>query len=207
MSLASNSELSVFVVDDDEAMRDSLEFLLSSAGCPVRVFETAERLLAALPDGNCGCVISDVRMPAIDGLELLKRIKAERPSLPVVMITGHGDVPLAVEAMKLGATDFVEKPFDDERLIGAVQAALAGAPREGGDPSDEVVARVASLSPRERQVLDGLVAGLSNKAIARAHDISPRTVEVYRANLMAKMQAASLSELVRLAMRAGLLKD
>jgi len=204
--MAARSDLAVFVVDDDDAMRDSLEFLLSSADCRVRAFETGERLLAALDDGDCGCVVSDVRMPGIDGLELLRRIKAARPNLPVVMITGHGDVPLAVEAMKLGAADFVEKPFDDERLIGVVQAALAGAPREA-DPSDEIAARVASLSPRERQVLEGLVAGLSNKAIARAHDISPRTVEVYRANLMAKMQAASLSELVRLAMRAGVLKD
>src|SRR5208282_722260 len=206
MALASQPELAVFVVDDDDAMRDSLDFLLSSAGCAVRTFEAAERLLEAFADGNCGCVVTDVRMPGVDGLELLRRIKAARPSLPVVIITGHGDVPLAVEAMKLGAADFVEKPFDDERLIGVVRAALAGAPREA-DPSNEIGARVASLSPRERQVLDGLVVGLSNKAIARSHDISPRTVEVYRANLMAKMQAASLSDLVRMAMRAGLLRD
>jgi two-component system response regulator FixJ len=204
--LASQSERAVFVVDDDDAMRDSLDFLLSSAGCAVRTFESAERLLEALTDSNCGCVVSDVRMPGIDGLELLRRIKAARPSLPVVIITGHGDVPLAVEAMKLGAADFVEKPFDDERLIGLVQAALAGAPREV-DPANEIGVRVASLSPRERQVLEGLVGGQSNKAIARAYDISPRTVEVYRANLMAKMQAASLSDLVRMAMRAGLLRD
>ena len=206
MALASQPELAVFVVDDDDAMRDSLDFLLSSAGCAVRTFEAAERLLEALADSNCGCVVSDVRMPGIDGLELLRRIKAARPSLPVVIITGHGDVPLAVEAMKLGAADFVEKPFDDERLIGVVQAALAGPTRET-DPANEIGARVASLSPRERQVLDGLVAGLSNKAIARNYDISPRTVEVYRANLMAKMQAGSLSDLVRMAMRAGLLRD
>ena len=206
MALASQPELAVFVVDDDEAMRDSLDFLLSSAGCAVRTFEAAERLLEALTDSNCGCVVSDVRMPGVDGLELLRRIKAARPSLPVVIITGHGDVPLAVEAMKLGAADFVEKPFDDERLIGVVQAALAGVPRDA-DPGNEIGARVASLSPRERQVLDGLVSGLSNKAIARNYDISPRTVEVYRANLMAKMQAGSLSDLVRMAMRAGLLRD
>jgi two-component system response regulator FixJ len=206
MALASQPELAVFVVDDDEAMRDSLDFLLSSAGCAVRTFEAAERLLEALTDSNCGCVVSDVRMPGVDGLELLRRIKAARPSLPVVIITGHGDVPLAVEAMKLGAADFVEKPFDDERLIGVVQAALAGAPRDA-DPGNEIGARVASLSPRERQVLDGLVSGLSNKAIARNYDISPRTIEVYRANLMVKMQAGSLSDLVRMAMRAGLLRD
>jgi two-component system response regulator FixJ len=206
MALASQPERAVFVVDDDDAMRDSLDFLLTSAGCAVRTFDAAERLLEALTDSNCGCVISDVRMPGIDGLELLRRIKPARPGLPVVIITGHGDVPLAVEAMKLGAADFVEKPFDDERLIGVVQAALAGAPRET-DPANEIGARVASLSPRERQVLDGVVSGLSNKAIARNYDISPRTVEVYRANLMAKMQAGSLSDLVRMAMRAGLLRD
>ena len=206
MASASQPELAVFVVDDDDAMRDSLDFLLSSAGCAVRTFDAADRLLEALTDNNCGCVVSDVRMPGIDGLELLRRIKATRPNLPVVIITGHGDVPLAVEAMKLGAADFVEKPFDDERLLGVVQSALAGAPREF-DPANEIGPRVASLSPRERQVLDGLVAGLSNKAIARTHDISPRTVEVYRANLMAKMQAGSLSDLVRMAMRAGLLRD
>ena len=206
MALASQPELAVFVVDDDEAMRDSLDFLLSSAGCAVRTFEAAERLLEALTDSNCGCVVSDVRMPGVDGLELLRRIKAARPNLPVVIITGHGDVPLAVEAMKLGAADFVEKPFDDERLIGVVQAALAGAPRDA-DPGNEIGARVASLSPRERQVLDGLVSGLSNKAIARNYDISPRTIEVYRANLMVKMQAGSLSDLVRMAMRAGILQD
>ena len=206
MTTAMQPETVVFVVDDDEAMRDLLDFLLSSTGLAVRTFELADTLLAALPDGRCGCVVSDVRMPGLDGIELLKRIKEARPSLPVVMITGHGDVPLAVEAMKLGAADFVEKPFDDERLIAAVQEALAGAPR-ASEAEDELGARVALLSPRERQVLDGLVAGQSNKTIARTHDISPRTVEVYRANLMAKMQAASLSELVRMAMRAGLLRD
>jgi len=206
MARTSQPELVAFIVDDDEAMRDSLDFLLSSAGVAARAVDDPHQLLEALPDGHCGCVVSDVRMPEMDGIELLKRIKSERPGLPVVMITGHGDVPLAVEAMKLGATDFIEKPFDDDRVVSVVQAALAGAPRSA-ELDSAIGARVASLSPRERQVLDGLVAGLSNKAIARAHDISPRTVEVYRANLMAKMQAASLSELVRMAMRAGILRD
>jgi len=154
-------------------------------------------------------VLSDVRMPVIDGIELLKRLKAIRGDLPVVIMTGHGEVPLAVEAMKLGAMDFLEKPFEDDRLIGMIDAALTQA--EAGARSEavalDIASRVASLSPRERQVMDGLVAGLSNKLIAKEYDISPRTIEVYRANVMTKMQAGSLSELVRLAMRADTVKD
>lgn len=203
------SEANVWVVDDDDAMRDSLDFLLSAAGFSVKVFESAASLLDALPNGQTGCVVTDVRMPGMDGIELLKHLKRTNAALCVVVMTGHGDVPLAVEAMKLGAVDFVEKPFEDERLIDTVRIALAGAAgaASGDLASAPIIARVDSLSPRERQVMEGLVAGLSNKAIAREYDISPRTVEVYRANLMSKMQAANLSELVRLAMRAGLLKD
>ncbi|MGD0564926.1 MAG: response regulator FixJ [Roseiarcus sp.] len=203
------SEANVWVVDDDDAMRDSLDFLLSAAGFSVKVFESAASLLDALPSGQIGCVVTDVRMPGMDGIELLKHLKRTNAALCVVVMTGHGDVPLAVEAMKLGAVDFVEKPFEDERLIDTVRIALAGAAdaANGDAASAPIIARVDSLSPRERQVMEGLVAGLSNKAIARDYDISPRTVEVYRANLMSKMQAANLSELVRLAMRAGLLKD
>jgi two-component system response regulator FixJ len=148
-------------------------------------------------------------MPGIDGIELLKRLKAAGSLLPVVIMTGHGDVPLAVEAMKLGAMDFLEKPFEDDRLIGMIEMALSRA--EPGVRSEtvtrEIQSRIAGLSPRERQVMDGLTAGLSNKLIAREYDISPRTIEVYRANVMTKMQAASLSELVRLAMRGGALRD
>src|ERR1700739_71009 len=199
----------VYVIDDDAAVRDSLEFLLAAADFDVSLFETALYFLDALSTLDFGCVVSDVRMPGIDGIELLKRLKAGGSLLPVVIMTGHGDVPLAVEAMKLGAMDFLEKPFEDDRLIGMIEAALRqaepGVKNEAVTP--EVQSRIASLSPRERQVMDGLVAGLSNKLIAREYDISPRTVEVYRANVMTKMQAASLSELVRLAMRGGALKD
>jgi len=148
-------------------------------------------------------------MPGIDGIELLKRLKAGGSLFPVVIMTGHGDVPLAVEAMKLGALEFLEKPFEDDRLIGMIDAALRRA--EPGVRNEaatrEIQSRIASLIPRERQVMDGLIAGLSNKLIAREYDISPRTIEVYRANVMTKMQAASLSELVRLAMRGGVFKD
>lgn len=199
----------VYVIDDDEAMRDSLDFLLSSADFQVTLFESARHFLDAVSGVGFGCIVSDVRMPGIDGIELLKRLKASHSTLPVVIMTGHGDVPLAVEAMKLGAVDFLEKPFEDDRLIGMIDAALRRA--ESSAQSEavtvDIAARIATLSPRERQVMDGLIAGLSNKMIARDYDISPRTIEVYRANVMTKMQAGSLSELVRLAIRAGVLKD
>lgn len=199
----------VYVIDDDEGMRDSLDFLLGAADFRVTLFDSVENFLIVLPTIDFGCVVSDVRMPGIDGMELLRRLKAGGSPLPVVIMTGHGDVPLAVEAMKLGAMDFLEKPFEDDRLIGMIETALKQA--EPGIKSEALVIdiqkRIASLSPRERQVMDGLIAGLSNKLIAREYDISPRTIEVYRANVMTKMQAASLSELVRLAMRGGLFKD
>jgi two-component system, LuxR family, response regulator FixJ len=199
----------VYVIDDDEAMRDSLNFLLDSSGFVVTLFETAQQFLDALPQLAFGCVISDVRMPGIDGIELLKRLKTLRSGFPIVVMTGHGDVPLAVEAMKLGAMDFLEKPFEDERLIAMIETALRLAERvaKSDTVAQDIAARIATLSPRERQVMEGLVAGLSNKLIAREYDISPRTIEVYRANVMTKMQAGSLSELVRFAMRAGLVKD
>jgi two-component system, LuxR family, response regulator FixJ len=199
----------VYVIDDDAAMRDSLDFLLAAADFEVSLFETALDFLDTLSTLDFGCVVSDVRMPDIDGIELLKRLKAGGSLFPVVIMTGHGDVPLAVEAMKLGAMDFLEKPFEDDRMIGMIEAALRRAePRVKNEAATrEIQSRIASLSPRERQVMDGLIAGLSNKLIAREYDISPRTIEVYRANVMTKMQAASLSELVQLAMRGGALKD
>ena len=199
----------VYVIDDDEAMRDSLDFLLGAADFDVTLFESAQHFLDALPGVDFGCVVSDVRMPGIDGIELLKRLKADGRPFPVLIMTGHGDVPLAVEAMKLGAVDFLEKPFEDDRLIGMIDIALKQA--ETGARSEaatvDIAARVESLSPRERQVMEGLVAGLSSKLIAREYDISPRTIEVYRANVMTKMQASSLSEPVRLAMRAGAINN
>ncbi len=199
----------VYVIDDDAAMRDSLNFLLDSAGFAVTLFGDALAFLEALPGLGFGCVVSDVRMPGLDGIELLKRMKAQQSPFPIVIMTGHGDVPLAVEAMKLGAVDFLEKPFDDDRLNAMIESALRQAEPAAKNEAvtHDIAARVASLSPRERQVMEGLVAGLSNKLIAREYDISPRTIEVYRANVMTKMQASSLSELVRLAMRAGMLND
>ena len=200
----------VFVIDDDAAMRDSLDFLLGSAGFAVRLFENAEAFLGALSELGAGCVLTDVRMPGTDGIELLRRLNAAPgpDKLPVIVMTGHGDIPLAVEAMKLGALDFLEKPFEDERLVAVIETALKrnGGAESAPDQSD-VRARLATLSQRELQVMKGLVHGQSNKLIAREHDISPRTVEVYRANVMTKMQAGNITDLVRLAMRAGLFDD
>jgi two-component system response regulator FixJ len=201
----------VYVIDDDPAMRDSLDFLLGSAGLSVRLFDSAQIFLNELPGLEFGCVVTDIRMPGIDGIELLRQLDAgsSTTKLPVIVMTGHGDVPLAVEAMKLGALDFLEKPFEDERLIGMIETALSQSETSTKSEavSAEMLARVASLTPRERQVMQGLVTGQSNKVIAREYDISPRTVEVYRANVMTKMQAGNLSELVRLAIRAGMVKD
>jgi two-component system response regulator FixJ len=199
----------VYVIDDDEAMRDSLSFLLDSSGFGVTLFDDAQAFLDALPRLGFGCVVSDVRMPGLDGIELLKRMKAQHSPFPILIMTGHGDVPLAVEAMKLGAIDFLEKPFEDDRLIAMIESAIRQAEPAARSEAvtHDIAARVASLSPRERQVMEGLIAGLSNKQIAREYDISPRTIEVYRANVMTKMQAGSLSELVRLAVRAGMLGD
>jgi two-component system response regulator FixJ len=199
----------VYVIDDDAAMRDSLNFLLESSDFGVTLFDNAKDFLDALPGLAFGCVVSDIRMPGIDGMELLKRMKAQQSPFPILIMTGHGDVPLAVEAMKLGAVDFLEKPFEDDRLTSMIESAIRqAAPTAKSEAiAQDIAARVASLSPRERQVMEGLIAGLSNKLIAREYDISPRTIEVYRANVMTKMQANSLSELVRLAMRAGMLKD
>jgi two-component system response regulator FixJ len=190
----------VHIVDDDEAVRQSLAFLLSSTGLAVRLYDSASAFLAGLASVKGGCLITDMRMPDMTGLELLHQLRAKACGLPAIVITGHGDVALAVEAMKAGAVDFIEKPFDQEAILTAVKAALERG-GEGGDTA-AIVARLASLSERERQVLEGLIAGHPNKAIAYDLGISPRTVEVYRANLMTKMEARSLSELIRMAILA-----
>jgi len=197
----------VHVIDDDSAMRESIEFLLRTAKIRAFTYESAAAFLDALPRGGTGCVVTDVRMPGMSGLELLRKLKELEVVLPVIVITGHGDVPLAVEAMKSGASDFIEKPFDDEALLTSVRAALKVQDGQAEQQAAKaaIAERVGSLSVRERQVLEGLVAGLPNKTIAYDLGISPRTVEIYRANVMTKMRAASLSELVRMALIGGVL--
>jgi two-component system response regulator FixJ len=200
-------EAIVYVIDDDDAVRQSLEFLLKTAGLTVRGFEHARAFLEILPQIEQGVVVTDVRMPGISGIDLLRGLRETNPDLPVIVITGHGDISLAVEAMKIGAIDFLEKPFDDDLLIASVRLALnrdadvAKRKAELGNIGE----KLAALSNRERQVLDGLVAGNANKTIAFDLGISPRTVEIYRANVMTKMAANSLSDLVRMAMQADIL--
>jgi len=199
----------VYVIDDDDAVRQSLTFLLKTAGIESRAYDSATSFLDNLPEFKTGCIVTDVRMPGMSGLDLMRRLKERQIALPVIVITGHGDVPLAVEAMKSGASDFLEKPFDDEALLASVNVALRGQGASARRQADRagIADKLASLSNRERQVLEGLVAGLPNKTIAYDHGISPRTVEIYRANVMQKMQAASLSDLVRMALIAGMLAD
>lgn len=202
-------EPAIYVIDDDDAVRQSLEFLLKTAGYAVTGFESAKAFLEILPELRSGCIITDVRMPEITGIDLLRRVKELGVDIPVIVITGHGDISLAVDAMKLGAVDFLEKPFDDDQLLAALKSAL----NQDADQAErkaelsEIHDKLAVLSNRERQVLDGLVAGNANKTIAFDLGISPRTVEIYRANLMTKMAANSLSDLVRMAMMAGILKN
>ena len=195
----------VHVIDDDADARESLAFLLGTADIEVHTYKSATAFLEALSRVQAGCIVTDVRMPGIDGMALLRQLKDQGSPLPVIVMTGHGDVPLAVEAMKLGAIDFLEKPFDDNALLAAVRAALSEnlAHSERESRRADILERMATLSPRERQVLDGLVVGHPNKTIAFDLGISARTVEVYRANVMTKMNAGSLSELVRMALLAA----
>jgi two-component system, LuxR family, response regulator FixJ len=196
----------VHVIDDDSAARESLTFMLETAKFTARSWESAKAFLDGTSAVQGDCIITDVRMPEVDGIELLRRLRQRNIGWPVIVITGHGDVSLAVEAMKEGAVDFIEKPYDSEVLLGAVRNALSLHEQSAARESEkaEIGERMAVLSPRERQVLDGLVAGRPNKIIAHDLGISDRTVEIYRANVMSKMQATSLSHLVRMALIATL---
>ena len=196
----------VHVIDDDEAMRDSLGFLLDTAGIASQAYESAVRFLETAAGGLApGCVLTDVRMPEMSGLELIRRLKAMGVAHPVIVITGHGDLPLAVEAIRAGVVDFIEKPFDDETLLRAVRLAMASAAQSSEFSAEHrrFADTLATLSPRETDVLRGVLAGKANKIIAYDLGISPRTVEVYRANVMTKTGASGLSELVRMSLLAG----
>jgi len=201
----SMNDFTVHIVDDEEAVRKSLAFMLTMNGFAVRVHQSATEFLDFAPGARDAVLITDLRMPDMSGVELIRKLASVNSAIRPVVITGHGDVPMAVEAMRAGAVDFIEKPFDDTLIIEAIHRAAEGLKPAGSEGEDvnTVKARIDSLSERERQVLSAVVAGLPNKAIAYDLDISPRTVEVHRANVMAKMAAKSLPELVRMALAAG----
>lgn len=192
------NEKTVFVVDDDRAVRESLSWLISSVGFKVETFDSAQAFLDAYEAGRPGCLLVDVRMPGISGLELQRHLAAQAICLPVIIVTGHGDVQMAVRAMKDGAFDFIEKPFNDQVLLDLVHKAVRECERRRNVQTErlEVQARVDLLTPRERQVMDMIVAGQTNKQIAHGLDISDKTVEAHRAKVMDKLQAASLAELI-----------
>jgi two-component system response regulator FixJ len=195
----------IYIVDDDEAVRDSISILMESAGYEVEVFELAWAALDRCRMRRPDCILSDVRMPGMDGIEFQEKLTETGIDVPVVIMTGHGDVRLAVRAMKAGALDFIEKPFDDNAVLASIKEAITKhAARQTPTPLDaELAARLETLTPREREVLDLLVAGDPNKVIAYRLQISPRTVEIHRARVMEKMRARSLPELVRMAMTLG----
>lgn len=199
------NEALVHLIDDDEAVRRALAFLLSTAGVSARLYESAQAFLDKLEGLPEGCIVSDVRMPGIDGLQLQRILRQKGITWPVIIMTGHADVPLAVDAMKSGAVDFIEKPFADDVLLSAIRAALDRFKREVAHHEGglEVQARIETLTLREKQVLDGLLLGQPNKVIAHNLGLSARTVEVHRANVMTKMGATSLSKLVQMAIQAG----
>lgn len=199
------SEPLVHVIDDDEAVRVSLAFLLEMSDLPAKTYGSAPEFLEVAESLKTGCIVTDVRMPDMSGLDLVRRLKERGVTLPVIVITGHGDVPLAVEAMRAGVLDFLEKPFDDEALLTSIRSALSVAPKAAQQDTERArfEQMLATLSGREREVLQGVIAGKLNKVIAHELGISPRTVEVYRANVMSKTGAHGLSELVRIALLAG----
>src|SRR3990167_469642 len=200
MSEARTTNATVYVVDDDEAVRDSIQLLLQSVDYAVETFESPLNFLKAAPGIQSGCLVLDVRMPAMSGLELQQRLKQSGVPIPVIFITGHGDVPMAVQAMQAGAFDFLQKPFRDQDLLDRIGEALAWDCNRsrGGRRQDGIRANLKLLSPREREVLDRVVQGQANKVIAADLELSQRTVEIHRARVMEKMQADSLADLVRM---------
>jgi len=197
-----NNQLTVYIVDDDPAMRNALSLLLKTENLHARVFSSAEEFLETVDSSHCGCVLLDVRMPGLSGLELQQVLKQKQVTMPVIIMTGYADVPMAVQAMKSGAIDFIEKPFDNERLLQQLQLCLqkVGAQHSEQDRQHAIAEKIQRLTRRERQVMDLLVAGHQNRVIAEKLGISPRTVEIHRARVMEKLEAHSLSDVVRLAL-------
>lgn len=199
----------VYVVEDDEAVRDSLELLLKSDGKPVKTYENAGSFLADYSDQMAGCIVLDIRMPGMDGMELQKKLNDKHSILPIIFVTGHGDVPMAVDAMKEGAVDFIQKPYREEALLEKIEAALEQdrEQRKSLDERQEIVRRIKSLTPREREIMDRMIAGQANKVIAIELEISQRTVEIHRSRVMHKMGTHSLAHLVRMVLSVKELID
>jgi len=193
----------IYVVDDDAAVSDSIEALLSSVGFEAETFGSARQFLESFDPSGAACILLDVRMPGMDGVTLLESMGAIRRGVPVIMVTGHGDVPLAVRAMRAGAADFVEKPFEKARLLQSIEQAIKSAASAVIETDPNLTARFAKLTPREMDVMRQLVIGHPNKIIAINLGLSPRTVEIHRGRVMRKTGAESLSHLVRLAVKAG----
>ncbi|MCM0611406.1 response regulator [Marinobacter sediminum] len=190
----------VYVVEDDEAVRDSLELLLKSDGKPVKTYESATAFLKDYSDKMAGCIVLDIRMPGMDGMELQKKLNEQHSILPIIFVTGHGDVPMAVDAMKEGAVDFIQKPYREEALLEKIEAALEQdlEQRKSLDEKQEIIRRIKSLTPREHEIMDRMIAGQANKVIAIELEISQRTVEIHRSRVMHKMGTHSLAHLVRM---------
>lgn len=204
MTSQGDETTTVFVVDDDQPMRNSLQWLISSVGMDVKSYASADEFLKEHYPGRAGCLLLDVRMPGMSGLELQEHLNQHQIRLPVIIITGHGDVHMAVRAMKAGAVDFIEKPFNDEELLDAIRNALVLDEQRRGHQHEraEIVSRLDHLTPREKEVMGMVTEGCSNKEIANGLGVSAKTVEAHRARVMEKMQARSLAELVRMAMVA-----
>ncbi len=190
----------VYVVEDDEAVRDSLELLLKSDGKPVKTYENATAFLGDYSEKMAGCIVLDIRMPGMDGMELQKKLNEKHSILPIIFVTGHGDVPMAVDAMKEGAVDFIQKPYREEALLEKIEAALEQdlEQRKSLDEKQEIIKRIKSLTPREHEIMDRMIAGQANKVIAIELEISQRTVEIHRSRVMHKMGTHSLAHLVRM---------
>lgn len=200
-----NVRPSIFVVDDDSAVRDSLKLLLRSVGQAVETFGSGQEFLDGYNDDRAGCLVLDIRMPGMSGLELQQKLNERHSILPIIFITGHGDVPMAVEAMQAGAVDFIQKPFRDQDLIDRINQALEkdNNNRAALGERNDIRRRLETLTPREREVLDLVVHGKANKVIAGDLKLSQRTVEIHRARVMEKMQASSLAHLVRMVLEVG----